>query len=557
MSGDRLGPLRTRRSLRRAAIPFALPLALLLVWEAAGLVGAANPLLYSSPSRVVEAAVTAAGTSRLFGDIASSVTLFVGGLVVGAAVALALGALAARAQALRSHLDALLVLVKAFPTLAVIPVLILVFGATPGVRVGVVALAVFLPIYLETARSLTAMPREALEFARLAGFSKAGVARLRLRYALPDVLTGLRQSIKLAWVGVIGVELYTGADRGIAVMLTVARSYNQVDRVLLGVVLFALFGFLADQLLVLLARRLHASLSALPADLRSARGGSLRESVGARLLSALAVPAALLALWWVTPVETLFGDKLPALPGVVRAAGSLLADGTIASAVLASLQRVLLGLGVSFAAAAAVSVLLLAVPSFSRAVDPMLSLLRITPMISLAPLFLLWFGYGETAAIAVVVGMSFFALYLAVSTALRTTHETFAALRITTGMRWTTYLHAVLAPGSIERIVDGLRYASIIGWGSLTVAEVSTTDAGLGVLVMSSSSSGRPPAELFAAVVAYVVAVVGFDGALRALPHLSRVLRLRHRAPATASSTAATLGRPGRAVDISPERQPS
>jgi sulfonate transport system permease protein len=109
-----------------------------------------------------------------------------------------------------------------------------------------VALGVFFPMYLNTFHGIRAIDKGLLEMARSYGLSGWALYRhVILPGALPSILVGVRFSLGLVWVMLIVAETLS-AQSGIGYMTMNAREFLQTDVVLVGILLYALLGKLAD-----------------------------------------------------------------------------------------------------------------------------------------------------------------------------------------------------------------------------------------------------------------------------------------------------------------------
>ena len=130
--------------------------------------------------------------------------------------------------------------------LALIPLVILWFGIDEAAKLFLVSVAVFFPIYLNTFHGIRSVDPGLIEMARSYGLSGWPLYRqVILPGALPSVLVGLRFSLGLMWVLLIVAETIS-ARSGIGYLTMNAREFLQTDVVLLGIVLYALLGKLAD-----------------------------------------------------------------------------------------------------------------------------------------------------------------------------------------------------------------------------------------------------------------------------------------------------------------------
>ena len=140
------------------------------------------------------------------------------------------------------------------PPLALIPLVILWFGIDESAKLFLVAVGVFFPIYLNTFHGIRSVEPGLIEMARSYGLSGFALWRhVILPGALPSVLVGLRFSLGLMWVLLIVAETIS-AQSGIGYLTMNAREFLQTDVVLVGILLYAALGKLADVLAKALER---------------------------------------------------------------------------------------------------------------------------------------------------------------------------------------------------------------------------------------------------------------------------------------------------------------
>ena len=152
-------------------------------------------------------------------------------------------------------LDSSLQMLRNIPHLAVIPLVILWFGIDEEAKLFLVAAGVLFPIYLNTFHGIRHVDRALIEMARSYGLGPwALFTRVILPGALPSILVGLRYALGIMWLTLIVAETIS-ASAGIGYMTMNAREFLQTDVVLLGIVVYALLGKLADMLTRLLERR--------------------------------------------------------------------------------------------------------------------------------------------------------------------------------------------------------------------------------------------------------------------------------------------------------------
>jgi sulfonate transport system permease protein len=201
-------------------------------------------------------------------------------------------------------------------------------------------------------------------------------------------------------------------------------------------------------------------------------------------LRRLISPLVLLLLWQAASSSGLLSERLIAAPvKIAHTAVDLTTAGTLPDAIVVSLQRVVVGFVIG-----AVSAIVLALAAgLSRlgenAVDPLMQMLRALPFYGLIPLFILWFGSGETPKVALVALGVAFPLYLNTFAGIRGVDgklaEAAQALRLS---RMGLIRHVIL-PGALPQALVGLRQSLGIAWLALIVAEQVNADSGLGWMI--------------------------------------------------------------------------
>ncbi len=220
------------------------------------------------------------------------------------------------------------------------------------------------------------------------------------------------------------------------------------------------------------------------ADQRAKR---LRRS--SRSLERLIGVIALLSIWqvaawlgWITP------DILAGPLNVLGTAWDLLVDGTLAGAVCASLQRVVIGLAIGIPVGVGLAVWSGLSRTGENLVDSPMQMIRFLPVIALQPLFLLWFGIGNEAKIALISFGVVFPVYINTSVAIRTIDPRNLELAKTIGLtRWATIRRVVLTAVTPAFLV-GLRMAVAISWLILVFAEQINAREGVGALVIKAQT---------------------------------------------------------------------
>ena len=229
-------------------LPWLLPLGLLVVWELASVSGWLSGRVLPEPRAVAVAFWGLLVSGELGHHVAISTGRALGGLAVGGGLGLLLGLLTGTFRSAETALDTSLQMLRNIPALALIPLVILWFGIDESAKLFLVSVGVFFPIYLNTFHGIRAVDPGLIEMARSYGLSGWSISKeVILPGALPSILVGLRFSLGLMWVLLIVAETIS-AQAGIGYLTMNAREFLQTDVVLVGIVLYALLGKLADVL---------------------------------------------------------------------------------------------------------------------------------------------------------------------------------------------------------------------------------------------------------------------------------------------------------------------
>ncbi|MGI4847239.1 MAG: aliphatic sulfonate ABC transporter permease SsuC [Janthinobacterium lividum] len=242
------GIARPRRLLLARGLPWLVPALLLLGWQVAAQMGWLSSRILPEPLAIGKAFYALAASGELWMHGQKSLVRAVQGFAVGAGLGLLLGLLTGSFKTAETLLDTTLQMIRNIPALALIPLVILWFGIDEASKLFLVAIGVFFPVYLNTFHGIRSVDRGLIEMARSFGLSGWPLYRdVILPGALPSILVGVRFSLGLVWVLLIVAETIS-AQSGIGYMTMNAREFLQTDVVLVGILLYALLGKLANVL---------------------------------------------------------------------------------------------------------------------------------------------------------------------------------------------------------------------------------------------------------------------------------------------------------------------
>ncbi|MER6417751.1 ABC transporter permease [Streptomyces sp. NPDC001137] len=206
-----------------------------------------------------------------------------------------------------------------------------------------------------------------------------------------------------------------------------------------------------------------------------------------RWLRRTAGPLLLLAVWQLLSSTGVLGSDVLASPGrIAQVAGDLIGDGSLASALGTSLQRVAFGLLLGTAIGTGLALVSGLFRIGEDLVDAPVQMLRTVPFVGLIPLFIIWFGIGEAPKVAIITLGVTFPLYLNVYAGIRGVDAQLIEAGESLGLsRWGLVRHVVL-PGALPGALTGLRYSLGIAWLALVFAEQVNADSGIGFLMVQA-----------------------------------------------------------------------
>lgn len=227
-------------------LPWLVPVALIAAWQVSSAQGWLSSRVLPAPFDVLKAAWALAESGELWTHVQVSAGRALAGLAIGGGLGLLLGLLTGSLRWAETLLDSTVQMVRNIPALALIPLVILWFGIDESAKVFLIAVSVFFPIYLNTFHGIRNVDPGLIEMGRTYGLSRWQLYReVILPGAMSSILVGLRFSLGLMWVILIVAETIS-AQAGIGYLTMNAREFLQTDVVLVGILLYALLGKLAD-----------------------------------------------------------------------------------------------------------------------------------------------------------------------------------------------------------------------------------------------------------------------------------------------------------------------
>jgi sulfonate transport system permease protein len=225
---------------------------------------------------------------------------------------------------------------------------------------------------------------------------------------------------------------------------------------------------------------------------------------------------AILILWQLGASRGLLGSTTPTPAQVVTEAVRLLGSGELLGNLAVSLVRVLKGLAIGLSLGLVFGLFAGLTRLGEDIVDAPVQAVRMLPHLALVPLFIIWFGIGETSKISLIAIGVIFPLYINVFHGIRGVDERLVESAKSCGLDRLGLIRKVVLPGALPQILVGLRQSLGIAWLSLVVAEQSATSSGIGYLINQATQFMRTD-TVFVVLIIYALLGLGTDLLVRSV----------------------------------------
>jgi NitT/TauT family transport system permease protein len=233
-------------------------LGFLLLWEVVVWAGLVDQSDLPPPTVVLARLGELLGDTEFLRDVIASVLAWAIAMLISIAIAIPAGLLLGSIGWLREATKVIVEFLRPIPSVALIPLVLILVGGGPESKITLAVYAAVWPILFNTIYALSEMDPLLVETARTYGTPKSRIlTSVALPHAAPFVFTGIRMSAAISLILVISTEFLAGAKLGIGQFILEASSgENRMDLVLAGTVVAGVLGFLVNEGLERLGRRL-------------------------------------------------------------------------------------------------------------------------------------------------------------------------------------------------------------------------------------------------------------------------------------------------------------
>ncbi|MGG0656167.1 ABC transporter permease subunit [Rummeliibacillus pycnus] len=229
-------------------LPWVIPVLFLIGWQLTATFGVVSTQLVPTPETVVKSFYKLLISGQLLYHLEGSLGRAFVGLLIGGSIGFLLGISNGLSKMSFAFTDTSLQMIRNVPNLALVPLVIIWFGIDEAAKIFLVAIGVMFPLYINTLHGIRNIDPGYIEMGRMYGLKGWKLFKeILLPGALPSIFVGLRYALGVMWMTLIVAETIA-TTRGVGYLATTAQQFMQTDIIIITIILYALFGKLADLL---------------------------------------------------------------------------------------------------------------------------------------------------------------------------------------------------------------------------------------------------------------------------------------------------------------------
>jgi NitT/TauT family transport system permease protein len=242
--------------MRDRALSILSPIVLLAIWEAGAIAGVVDTRFFPAPTKIFVALWELVRSGEMLGHIAISLQRILIGFILGAVPGIVIGLAVGLFPVARAIVQPLVDALFPIPKIALLPMMIMLFGLGEGSKYAIIAIAVVFLVLINTETGVRNIDRIYFDVARNYGASRRMLfTDIALPGALPLIMAGLKLGMGVALIVIVSAE-FVNAKSGIGYFIWNSWSIFQVEWMYAGLTVTAILGFASAVLLGALERAL-------------------------------------------------------------------------------------------------------------------------------------------------------------------------------------------------------------------------------------------------------------------------------------------------------------
>ncbi|MBM3527645.1 MAG: ABC transporter permease [Alphaproteobacteria bacterium] len=233
---------------RERALYLISPIGLLLLWQLLLMAGLGDRRFIPAPTDIAVRFGVLIENGELFEHVGATLWRVFAGFFAGTIPAVAVGLLMAMFKPVRIFVDPLIASLFPIPKIALMPLLLLVFGFGDASKIALVAIAVFFPVVVNTYTGAANIEKIYWDVAKNFGASQTVMfTRIVFFGALPTIFAGLRIALAVSFIVLVASE-FVASKVGIGYMIWNSWELLQVDIMFVGIVTIGVLGLITSVL---------------------------------------------------------------------------------------------------------------------------------------------------------------------------------------------------------------------------------------------------------------------------------------------------------------------
>ena len=233
-----------RQNKMKKLLTIASPIIMLLLWEFLSRTAIINPIFFPAPSLILETLFNMGATGELLEHIQISLYRILAGFLLGVIPAIALGLFIGMYSPIRHFFQPLIMALMPIPTLAMLPIILIIFGIGEFSKIVTIAISVFFPVVINTAAGVMNIDKIYTDVAKNYGAKPKGFFfKIAFPGSLPVMLEGIQMGQAIALLTIVAAEMI-GATSGIGYVIWMNYKAFLLPQMFVGLVLISFFGYL-------------------------------------------------------------------------------------------------------------------------------------------------------------------------------------------------------------------------------------------------------------------------------------------------------------------------
>ena len=247
--------MKTKEKPRKSLFVLTLVTCIVL-WQIVSGNNVVNRTLFPPPTEVLDSLIELTASGELLVHVNTSLWRVIAGLTLGSIAGIWAGLLTGRMRVLDETLSPIFHVLRSFPPVAIIPLVIVWLGIGESAKLFSINFAVFFPVWINTHIGASNIPVHYLQAtSTLTDSISKKWLNVILPSSIPFIIAGIRTGIGVAFIMVFVSEL-AGSSSGLGYFISISHLAYRIDKMIAGLILLGLLGAVTDKIFIKLIRRI-------------------------------------------------------------------------------------------------------------------------------------------------------------------------------------------------------------------------------------------------------------------------------------------------------------